>query len=243
MKKASEKSVLEKFDSPFASKLRHLMSNNMFKREITQIELANKIGVTRQVISQYANGNTIPNIDKLVLIADFFKVSADYLLGLSQGFSTDDELKFVCKYTGLIEKAIQFLNMIKQNADLENKGNINLKYSTYRLEILNDFFINEKFDKLMLEMFKHYELSDRLIEINRKSLENITELEKVFYNTYGELKGLKKEDMGYYQEIVDVQELSLFKSQKIFVEILENRYKCAYKKLEGEYNSIIKGDK
>lgn len=49
---------------------------------INQIQLANKLGVTKQSISNWENDNILPSVDMLVKLATFFSVSTDYLLGL-----------------------------------------------------------------------------------------------------------------------------------------------------------------
>lgn len=63
--------------SPFPSRLRNLMET----RGVTQQELAEAVGVTRQSISMYAGGQTVPDIYTVQLIADFFKVGVTALLG------------------------------------------------------------------------------------------------------------------------------------------------------------------
>lgn len=56
----------------------------MFEKNITQAELAKKVGCTRQAISSYIQDLTLPNIDMLCKIADCFNVSTDYLLGRTE---------------------------------------------------------------------------------------------------------------------------------------------------------------
>ncbi|MDE7406377.1 MAG: helix-turn-helix domain-containing protein [Clostridiales bacterium] len=50
---------------------------------VTQVELANAIHVTKQCISDYKSGRIEPSIDTLFSICQFLDVSADYLLGLT----------------------------------------------------------------------------------------------------------------------------------------------------------------
>ncbi|MBQ9104096.1 MAG: helix-turn-helix transcriptional regulator [Clostridia bacterium] len=52
--------------------------------KIGQVELANKIGVSKGIISLWENGLREPNMSSLILLAQFFKVSIDYLVGLEQ---------------------------------------------------------------------------------------------------------------------------------------------------------------
>jgi transcriptional regulator with XRE-family HTH domain len=51
---------------------------------ISQTELANKIGVHKQCISDYKSGKSFPSLPTLRLIAVTLEVSSDYLLGLNE---------------------------------------------------------------------------------------------------------------------------------------------------------------
>ena len=51
-------------------------------KKITQQELADRIGVSFQTISKWETGVNMPDITILPLLADFFNVSTDQLLGL-----------------------------------------------------------------------------------------------------------------------------------------------------------------
>ena len=51
------------------------------KKGLSQEELAEKIFVTRQAVSRWENGETVPNIDALKLLSQLFDVSINTLLG------------------------------------------------------------------------------------------------------------------------------------------------------------------
>lgn len=51
------------------------------RRGLSQDELAEKIFVTRQAVSRWENGETVPNVDTLKLLSKFFGVSINTLLG------------------------------------------------------------------------------------------------------------------------------------------------------------------
>ena len=51
------------------------------KNGLSQEELAEKVFVTRQAVSRWENGETIPNIDALKLLSKLFDVSINTLLG------------------------------------------------------------------------------------------------------------------------------------------------------------------
>ena len=48
----------------------------------SQVELANKLGVSKQCVSNWENDNVLPSIEMLVKLAKLFNVSTDYLLDL-----------------------------------------------------------------------------------------------------------------------------------------------------------------
>ena len=47
----------------------------------TQIEMAQKLGISRSTIGMYETGAREPDFETLEVIADFFNVDIDYLLG------------------------------------------------------------------------------------------------------------------------------------------------------------------
>lgn len=49
----------------------------------SQVEIANAIGVSKQCVSDYKSGKSVPSIQTLVYICAFLDVSADYLLGIT----------------------------------------------------------------------------------------------------------------------------------------------------------------
>ena len=53
------------------------------EKSITQQEIASAIKISRSVISEYESGKSEPTANVIIKLADFFGVSADYLLGRS----------------------------------------------------------------------------------------------------------------------------------------------------------------
>lgn len=82
---------------------------------INQVQLAEKLGTTKQSISNWENDNIVPSIDMLERIADFFKVSTDYLLGREEKPMTGIRLLDV---TGLT--ATQISHIMALIDDLRN---------------------------------------------------------------------------------------------------------------------------
>ncbi len=55
----------------------------MFRQNISNRELAQKMFVTPSTISDYRNGRRAPSIDNLAALSRILHVSADYLIGVS----------------------------------------------------------------------------------------------------------------------------------------------------------------
>ena len=82
------------------------------KKGLSQEELAEKVFVTRQAVSRWENGETIPNTETLKLLSKFFDVSINTLLGSPQ--------QLVCKCCGM--------NLEDCNISKETNGNFNEEY-------------------------------------------------------------------------------------------------------------------
>lgn len=62
----------------FAEKLKEVRE----EKEISQEQLGKELGFTQTCIAKWEAGTRTPNLDNLVIIAKFFEVTTDYLLGL-----------------------------------------------------------------------------------------------------------------------------------------------------------------
>lgn len=97
---------LRGYDGIFAKRLRELIKTKGIKHG----DLADKkvLNVSRQAVGQYYNGTALPPADKIVILARYFDVSADYLLGLTDAKTTKDtDLRAIVDYTGLSEECIK----------------------------------------------------------------------------------------------------------------------------------------
>ena len=52
-------------------------------KRLSQLKLANSIGVSQRVISDFENGTGLPSFKVLIALANYFDVSLDYLVGRS----------------------------------------------------------------------------------------------------------------------------------------------------------------
>lgn len=59
---------------------------------ISQEELADKVGVSRQAVSKWESEQSIPDIDKIILMSEYFDVTTDYILkGIESRKQTNDK--------------------------------------------------------------------------------------------------------------------------------------------------------
>lgn len=64
---------------------------NYFKRlkdlredkDLTQADIADLLGTTRQQIGKWENGIQMMGVDKYIKLAEYYNVSVDYILGLT----------------------------------------------------------------------------------------------------------------------------------------------------------------
>lgn len=79
-------------------------------KEIGQTELARMLDISRQTIIGLENEKSESiAFDVIKKYCDFFGVSADYLLGRSNAETTDEDIKMICRSTGLSETAVNAL--------------------------------------------------------------------------------------------------------------------------------------
>ena len=89
----------------FAIRIKNLRQS----RELNQVQLAEKLGVKKQSVSNWENDNIMPSIDMLIKIADFFDVSTDYLLGRE---TQEANAPHMLDITGLTPHQIEHIQFI-----------------------------------------------------------------------------------------------------------------------------------
>lgn len=67
----------------YSNKFKDILKDLRLEKGLGQVELAKAIGVSKGVISLWENGLREPNMYSLILLAKFFKVSIDELVGLN----------------------------------------------------------------------------------------------------------------------------------------------------------------
>ena len=59
------------------------------KRGLSQEELGDAVGVTKQTVSNWENGNITPAMDKFIRLLEFFHTTPNYLLGYDAHYLID----------------------------------------------------------------------------------------------------------------------------------------------------------
>lgn len=98
------------------------------KQDMTQTQLANKLGVSRGAVSYYENAERKPDIEFLVVASDYFNVDPDFLLGYNRG--DKKERREIGFRLGLSDKAIE-----KMEADV--------MIGPYVSELVENFYVRE----------------------------------------------------------------------------------------------------
>lgn len=98
----------------FASSLRQLRLDKNLRQE----QVAKLIGVNKSAISTYENNTRQPSFDILVRLATLYRVSTDYLLGMTNIRSldlsglSDEEVSAVSELVAIMTKRNEQLNSL-----------------------------------------------------------------------------------------------------------------------------------
>ena len=122
-KNTDKQGYADKIKKSFQTRLEDLLSEakEMGKKSARQIGAESGVGYS--AISKYANSAAEAGISSLCRLADYFGVTTDYLLGRSNVSKLDPKLQEICAYTGLSEKAVAKLHLLKEGKRVEYYSN------------------------------------------------------------------------------------------------------------------------
>jgi transcriptional regulator with XRE-family HTH domain len=173
------------------------------KRKETQTDLAGVLNVKRQVISYYETGARTPNVDDLIILAEHYNTTVDYLLGRTEIETVSVDIQMICDYTGLSETAVNRLHLCGNNPIYPLKLNVLSELISPSMHarhcfslpnialLLNEF--EHKYKTLIEKMNIIYESLDslpieKIMEIS-KDFATKTNLAKIPY--YEAVEGIK----------------------------------------------------
>jgi len=83
-------------------------------RNLSQVQLADRLGVTKQSVSNWENNNILPSVDMLKQIACFFHCSTDYLLELGEGKIYIETTNLTLEQTAHIQQLVTDFEYLNQ---------------------------------------------------------------------------------------------------------------------------------
>lgn len=227
------------------------------ERKLTQNDLAELMNCNRQKIADLERGKSTPSANDLILLSKIFNVSADYLLGLSDTATTDKDIQFICKYTGLSERAIEVLHFYKDyemicptiNLLLETEISSVLQELGYMCSDMPKDKLKEKckeydidFDELeKIIKTKDYECLQVVSAIEQYlNIKKTTKDKLLSISKSGKIISLSETDLNYtnkltYEDLISVK--TIRQSQLVENVMLENAIeKIKQLKKDGENN-------
>lgn len=66
------------------NKFKDVLREIRLEKNVSQVKLAEDVGVSKGIISMWENGQREPTLSSLVVLADYFGVSLDFLVGREQ---------------------------------------------------------------------------------------------------------------------------------------------------------------
>lgn len=105
----------------FGKRLKELRKANGYTIE----QLAAMVGISKSTLGYYENDKRMPDIEILARIADTLNVNADYLIGRTNTTAQKGRQKTVCEFTGLSDRAAEYLSEIVEKKDYAKLSIIN----------------------------------------------------------------------------------------------------------------------
>lgn len=79
---------------------------------ISQEELADKVGVSRQAVSKWESEQSTPDVEKIILLSDLFEVTTDYLLKGIEPVPANTTDKSDARIFSLVGSVLNFIGLV-----------------------------------------------------------------------------------------------------------------------------------
>ena len=223
---AKNRKTAKWYNSPLNSRIRDLLKDNNIKPD----DFATVLGVSAEAVRLWCAGYARPDIDKLLFIANYFKVSVNYLLGQTDSQSTEADIQAIGDYTGLNDGAIHVLHILN---NMKNKD----VYHKSGMDFINSFLNYKNIEDLILQVGVYIE-----------SIKYATYIEKEnshidFYSfrvnePVGNNKKQRAENLSIYLkwigERTESQRLRLFNASELFMDSIKEYGEIEYNNFDFE---------
>lgn len=180
-----------------------------------QKDVASELGITRQSLNNYMSGATVPGCDVLLKMADTFGVSTDYLLGRSSVSSVDEDLRTVCRFTGLSENAALSLELLSRTYRLSPAETANGGEESFRPVDELDAMLNDvRFSGVLYQAFlARGEIARLTAESFSEKTENGAPMTS--YDKYCRAQELRKKYLHAMERVHEEFDTVLFESLQV----------------------------
>lgn len=93
-------------------------------RKLSQIELAQKLNISKQSVSNWENNNILPSIEMLKKIAVFFSCSTDYLLEMDHPDSFIECANLTLEQKAHIQQLIRDIQKLNDELEIQKNGRL-----------------------------------------------------------------------------------------------------------------------
>lgn len=139
--------------------LRERLNLLMRDLDITTTDFAHRVGISRQTMGFYLNGDRIPDSLTIAQICKNCNVSANWLLGLTETRSPDAGLEAIVQYTGLSEANVNHLHQVLSS----QKDGLFINQEKASLQLVNDFISfshDDSHDDIYIRFFQLLKLRE-----------------------------------------------------------------------------------
>ena len=136
----------------FGKRLKELRKANGYTIE----QFADMVGISKSTLGYYENDKRMPDIEILARIANVLNVNADYLIGRTNTTAQKGKMKTVCEFTGLSDRAAEYLSELVDKKDYAKLEIINHLFQ----EICEDYdFYNgeDEVSSVLGSLFRYFE--------------------------------------------------------------------------------------
>lgn len=195
------------YDDAFPKRFRELIKY----RNVTFDVLAEAFSTTRQTVSNWQAGSTVPDAISISMIADYFGVTTDYLLGKTDASTVKMDLRAAAEYTGLEEDAVKFLHEPLKTA--KTQKNLNFEKTLHdRMSIM---IYTGMFEELAMRLETFFDAvvnREKRLMMEKKVLLDAQQagtLDEIVYISYPEYTVTNGKE-----EIIKFEDLSKFPEQQ-----------------------------